>query len=346
MGYLYLNLNVKVLKLIAMYNMDHKGAAFRAFYSFWRFLAAGSIFIVSIQSLLDILLRDSTEFLDISSQILNFGIHTCAVVRLVYFYAFSKSVNDLVTGMNRDFKYKSLGVFEEKTMEGHVGISVKLCKFWIFNVVFTTQTINLFSWISTVLFGKPRSLGIPLWYPWDWKKSPYFELSVLGRTFTNFFLSFAYGNVDNFFVSAVFLTAGQFAILGSDLKNVIYNSLVKFGISRREVSDFRNDFLEGRLDVEGKRYPGISSALKTAEFQNFLKENFKDVVEHHRKLVAYCGALEDFFSPILLPLLGFGVFYVIFIAFVAATVSIDFLFLIYFIYYFYFFDNFQFLFIR
>lgn len=53
------------------------------------------------------------------------------------------------------------------------------------------------------------------WYPWDWKVSPFYELTYFLQFVANFLMIFPYCNADMFFSSIMILTANQFEILGT-----------------------------------------------------------------------------------------------------------------------------------
>lgn len=65
----------------------------------------------------------------------------------------------------------------------------------------------------------------------------------------------------------------------------------------------------------------ILEIIRSAKFQILYQEEIKENVEHHQILINYCKAMENFFSPILLPIMSFGLFYIIFIFFTVATTN-------------------------
>lgn len=66
-----------------------------------------------------------------------------------------------------------------------------------------------------------------------------------------------------------------------------------------------------------------SEMLETIRSKEFSKksEKFGECLDHHKILLDCCSMLEDFYSPILLPVISFVLFYLIFLAFTIITVS-------------------------
>lgn len=57
-------------------------------------------------------------------------------------------------------------------------------------------------------------LAVDAWFPYDWKKSPAFEISHIYLCFTHILLGFCFCLSDTFLFSIMYTTIGQFRILG------------------------------------------------------------------------------------------------------------------------------------
>lgn len=68
--------------------------------------------------------------------------------------------------------------------------------------------------------------------------------------------------------------------------------------------------------------------VKRKYFDDKLERKFKTYIQFHQNLLSLCEYIENIFSPILLPCLCFGTFYIIFIGFIIIVVSIIFFYMI------------------
>lgn len=85
-------------------------------------------------------------------------------------------------------------------------------------------------------------LPINLDFPYDWTKSPYYELTFLFQFVTDLIAAFEHGATDIFYLSVTILLARQFQILGSNLRNCIYRSLLDIGCEKEQVVSFSRLF--------------------------------------------------------------------------------------------------------
>lgn len=133
---------------------------------------------------------------------------------------------------------------------------------------------------------------------------------------------------------------------GGIFKNIIFDSLQKCGLSQEEVSTFKaklnqtvtyskmkifksqnsNEIAKGHFEYltleKDLEYDYTIELINSSKFRAVFKKEIIKVVNHHRKLLSYCKFLEEFFSPVFLPIMLFALLYTIFSGFSAITVSL------------------------
>lgn len=93
--------------------------------------------------------------------------------------------------------------------------------------------------------------------------------------------------------------------------NHVQQSEINFVFSCRNVDDF-NSLMD--MDQE------ILDVMCTKKFASDLNKTMNKFVQHYQFLMTLCKESKDFFSPILLPMVMFGIFYGIFITYIIITV--------------------------
>lgn len=122
---------------------------------------------------------------------------------------------------------------------------------------------------------------------------------------------------------------------------MLYAALVHCGISQKRARDFNimifnltNDTDKTEEDTldEGNENEEtdwqeednevILKVIKTAKFEEYVNDYFRQCIEYYQRLLIFCNELQDFFTPMLLPTMVFAMFYIILIAFVFVTVNL------------------------
>lgn len=284
------------------------------------------------------------------------------VVRLTYYYWNARGIETLTDTLNKTFRYNTEEGIYEANMKWYVQFARRLSIFWFWDVFITGEFMALLPLFF--MYKNGRVLPIPAWYPWDWKETPFFEISYSFQILTNLHMSFVYGNSDMLYVSYCILTGGQFHLLGLNYKNAIYTALLRYGIPREKVSkfselfnyygtekafteiknlghleSFQNSLKKNRItakwitsikadseEISSEKYvfgnleeKEILKVIRSEKFVDILTTVFKNCIDQHQTLLAYCESVEEFFSPIILPSLSFAMFYVIFMLFTVVT---------------------------
>jgi hypothetical protein len=82
-----------------------------------------------------------------------------------------------------------------------------------------------------------RYLIIQSYYPYDYTKSPYFELTYLTHVISAVFIAMSVSIPDHYFGALIFHTSTQFAILGSKIANCIQDDDIILAISQNKYID-------------------------------------------------------------------------------------------------------------
>nr|XP_022902952.1 odorant receptor 83a-like [Onthophagus taurus] len=150
-------------------------------------------------------------------------------------------------------------------------------------------------------------LPLPLWYPYDWKSSPKYELTYFTQSLTQYFMGFSYGASDMFFVCVGFMIGSQFEFLSFELENVVFTALLQQNVSKQDVVRFKNDLFAKQINL------GMLKIIETEKFKSDLNEILKNWVRNHQVLMKICEETENFFAPLHLPNVMLGISYNIFI---------------------------------
>ncbi|XP_063917588.1 odorant receptor 83a-like [Zophobas morio] len=202
----------------------------------------------------------------------------------IHFFLFSYNSNKLVSlveDINSKFVFKSDNKTELLTMEDPVKFTDRMAFIWTINIIIAVLTPIL----STLASGHIQ-MPLPAWFPYDYQKSPMFEISYIWQFYCAVCLGICYGVTDMIYPCIVILVGQQFQIVGSNLKNGFYYALLTW-----ETEEF--------------------SRINTL----YLSKN----VKHHLDLLQICEKVDDILSVFLMVKCAGQMFNVVFIAFSLIT---------------------------
>lgn len=159
-------------------------------------------------------------------------------VRLIYFITHNEEAKELIRTINNGFVYEVTTPFDaNKTMEFYDDLTYKIVRFWqlylpvaaffmigspIINTYRLGERYRSLNIISAKIFSNIlirmllfRNLPAKFYSPYEWWKSPYWELTLIQQVYMQTMLGLVYSNSDTFFVNVVFLTCGQFYLLST-----------------------------------------------------------------------------------------------------------------------------------
>jgi hypothetical protein len=93
-----------------------------------------------------------------------------------------------------------------------------------------------------------RVMPLPAWFPYDYKKSPQFEISFFWQLYCGVNLAIIYGATDMIYPCITVVMGQQFKILASNFQNNFYKALLKFGVSKKVVVEFSLNYRNGKYD--------------------------------------------------------------------------------------------------
>ncbi|XP_071057154.1 putative odorant receptor 85e [Onthophagus taurus] len=249
--------------------------------------------------------KKEKEIDKIAVEVMNSVIFLSSVIRINYFYFREDNLKNLVKLINDNFKRTTNTGFSEKTITFYDKLNRNIVLIWSIAVFFTGQFMALLPIFFISKTG--RVLPLPLWYPYDWKSSPKYELTYFTQSLTQYFMGFSYGASDMFFVCVGFMIGSQFEFLSFELENVVFTALLQQNVSKQDVVRFKNDLFDKQINL------GMLKIIETEKFKSDLNEILKNWVRNHQVLMKICEETENFFAPLHLPNVMLGISYNIFI---------------------------------
>lgn len=191
---------------------------------------------------------------------------------------------------------------------------------FIYKQVSRPTTNNIFS--SLKAFNNFRNLPLDAWFPFNWQKSPNYELTFLLQLFGQILMTIPYGNADLLFACTVIMISKQFDILAHNIKNIYFYELLSEGFNRQDIIDFFKYVYEPFKTVKKDFSETIYKTIESKEFNNKIERRFKCYIQVHQSLYTFCDEIQTFFSPILLLSYFYGTFYIVFIGFCVIIVRV------------------------
>nr|XP_022911559.1 putative odorant receptor 85e [Onthophagus taurus] len=234
----YLKFNLIVSKCtMAMYKIDENASkTTKILYKLLRVVINIVLFSGLILTAINVVLinfeKGKLEIDKMAVEIMTIIIFFSAIFRTNYFYFCENKLERVVKTINK-FKHKTTTGFEEKNLNNCVKITKMFVVLWSFSVFFTGQFMALLPLFEIHKVG--RVLPLPLWYPFDSKRTPYYQIIYLTQIVTQHFMVFSYGNSDMFFSCTTIFITEQFTLLGWTLKNLIHTVLLKHGIDKKSI---------------------------------------------------------------------------------------------------------------
>lgn len=149
------------------------------------------------------------------------------------------SLNSIINSVWNNFVYQSNNGIEIVTMQKSVRYSNLVAILWplaCFFIPIPRLAIFIYTEYDT------RRLPLNLEFPYDWTESPYYELTLLFQFVTDLIPAFEHGATDIFYLAVTILLSQQFKILGSNLRNCVYRSLIDIGCEKQQVVSFSQLF--------------------------------------------------------------------------------------------------------
>ncbi|KAI7815433.1 Odorant receptor Or112 [Rhyzopertha dominica] len=305
----YLNAILKISRLFGFLPYQGKNSGvMNTLLKIPQFIYPASLLLMLVQTGI-ILLTTEFNLVEDAYKFLNVFIFLFSALYLVYYRIRHEKLCEMVKKMNENFVYAANGL-EKKDMSKVIRWVDLLAYVWTF---LNTSAANFVS-INTILFSSERELPITAWYPFDWRTSPMFELAALHQIMINIIMSSCFGFGDLFIATICYTTAGQFRILETNFRNIVYSTLLEYGCRRTEVEEFARSFNEGDNAMKDKMNETIIEIMKKTDFNNQLQRRLATYVEHHRWLLDFFrDDVENFLSPILLLKLLDRTFFTVFL---------------------------------
>ncbi|KAL3285046.1 hypothetical protein HHI36_019173 [Cryptolaemus montrouzieri] len=126
-----------------------------------------------------------------------------------------------------------------------------------FRIFFTSGTVSCLMFTLLPILTNQNNLPFDAWYPYNWKESPWYEITYGHQIVSTFFLTFTNIGIDCF-------SAGMMAVVGCQCEILGHTLLNLYEFSRLELDDERED----RNDIFG-RY----------------NEQFENLIGHHKNIL-------------------------------------------------------------
>lgn len=138
----------------------------------------------------------------------------------MYYYLRRGKLSEILEKAERVFVYSSRAGLEEIDMRE----PIRKCKMliWSWTILLCVVGQMMALWPVMAKGRDNRTLGLPLWYPYDWHRSPAYEMTLIIQSAMQFLMPMSYAGVDTFFPCISILLVGQFRILG---RYLYYGSL-------------------------------------------------------------------------------------------------------------------------
>ncbi|XP_967759.1 odorant receptor 83a isoform X2 [Tribolium castaneum] len=232
------------------------------------------------------------------------------IIMSLVFYKNWQNMVALVTNINKNFHRATDNVIEKISMDQASELSDKLAYVW-------TSSLAVGSVVPVVLAIATGNLEMPMpaWFPYDYNKSPVFEITYLWQVFCLITLAIIYGASDMFFPCITIIIGQQFKILASNFKNNFYTSLIKLGAEESIVQNFSKDIKTHEFRSFYIKYGNIFKILNNAKFQTLNRAFLKRNIKHHKLLLRFCEDLNKILNTFLLIRVSAIVFNLIFIGF-------------------------------
>ncbi|XP_063926028.1 odorant receptor Or1-like [Zophobas morio] len=164
------------------------------------------------------------------------AVQAVAVIKVFAFIRQMKMIKELMLKLNDD-------IFQPRTHEQRVRVSAALQFWWRIYVGYQlTLACTVVLWSSFPLLDKSYKesrLPFVAWYPYDYTKSPLYEITYFYQSFSLAFLNVCNSNLDMFAVCLMICIGAQCDILCDNLK----------GLGHLEEEGGYNDFNSGFLDI-------------------------------------------------------------------------------------------------
>ncbi|KAI7815430.1 Odorant receptor Or109 [Rhyzopertha dominica] len=304
----YLSFNVRIMKILTFYPLKKKlSSSLRLLYWMWKQLHSLTLVSIVLQTFIRLFQSRSAFSEDVAIALVNTLVILLGSVNLIYYRFRGDSLVKMISFIRKNFKYECEIGLDSENMEKYVRLTRIITTVWIINIMGTAVLMTT----RTLLSPGERKLAVDAWFPYDWKKSPAFEISHIYLCFTHILLGFCFCLSDTFLFSIMYTTIGQFRILECNFRNLVYTSLLKYGYSKDDVVTFsktaeRTNSGWSKLDINI-----MTTIARNNEFNCIIDENMRQCIEHHNMLLSLCKQMESFFSPLLFIKIGSCVIFVI-----------------------------------
>ncbi|XP_044253068.1 odorant receptor 83a-like [Tribolium madens] len=288
-----------VLKCVVMYPIDSDNSKIKkVLYAIWVFLFFSSFVTAFLQCLVFVCV---TPF-DLVKEAM-------ILMRLV-FYKNWPNMTAIITKINTNFHEVTDNIIERISMDEASEFSDKVAYVWT-SCMFVCSVVP----VLLALASGNLEMPLPAWFPYDYNKSPIFEITYIWQVFCYITLAVMYGTSDIFFYCITIVIGQQFKILASNFKNNFYTTLIKLGVDESTVRNFIEDIKTQDLQSFYIKYSNIFKILNNAKFHTMNLEYLKRNIKHHNILLKYCKDLNKALNLFLLIRVSANVSNLIFIGF-------------------------------
>ncbi|KAH0816441.1 hypothetical protein GEV33_006349 [Tenebrio molitor] len=261
------------------------------------------------------LLTTEFDLLKEGMVIMNAAIYITLFINFFIFYYKSDSLVKLVHIINETFVDETDNEIDKITMKEASDLTNKLSYCWTMSVVAS----GLFSGFLPLYIGDRNIMPIPGWFPYDYTKSPQYELSYIWQIFCQINLGLIYGASDMIYPSMTIVIGQQFKILANNFSNNVHFAFVKSGLSTDTVKDFKVNSQHQSLVALMQNYKDVFSLMQDRRFKQTNREYLCKNIRHHQMLIKCCHDLNDIMSLFLLAKISAVTFNTIFIVFTLIT---------------------------
>ncbi|XP_068914787.1 putative odorant receptor 85e isoform X3 [Tenebrio molitor] len=311
----YLNGAITVLKWTVLYPIDKENSPLKKFFYFTWALFFISSFVTSVIQCVMFLLTTEFDLLKEGMVIMNAAIYITLFINFFIFYYKSDSLVKLVHIINETFVDETDNEIDKITMKEASDLTNKLSYCWTMSVVAS----GLFSGFLPLYIGDRNIMPIPGWFPYDYTKSPQYELSYIWQIFCQINLGLIYGASDMIYPSMTIVIGQQFKILANNFSNNVHFAFVKSGLSTDTVKDFKVNSQHQSLVALMQNYKDVFSLMQDRRFKQTNREYLCKNIRHHQMLIKCCHDLNDIMSLFLLAKISAVTFNTIFIVFTLIT---------------------------
>ncbi|KAI7815208.1 Odorant receptor Or114 [Rhyzopertha dominica] len=219
------------------------------------------------------------------------GIGWCGVFHLVYIRSKRQTFISIFERVEQ-FKNSSESEMDEVNMQKFYVMSKSFARFWATTCFLASFAI--YAW--PLLTSGDRKLSVPLWYPYNWKVSPYYEVTMFAQCILEIIIPTSYVAVDTIFPCIAILVVGQFKILGT-------------------ASCFRNKRLNHQLKAK------IEEILISQQFEEVIDDLLQKYIVFHQDILDFCRELENVFSPFMFVKVNLNLLYFCMLIFCVITAN-------------------------